>query len=305
MNSKKVKWSVMIPSYNCSEYLKQTLESVLVQDLGPDSMQIEVVDDCSTKDDPKSVVTKIGKGRVSFYKKTKKEGATKNFNTCIERSKGEFVHILHGDDIVHDGFYKKVTEVADANPDCSIFIVRTFTISENGEIDSLSKRLEWMEEGSNSPNDLFYGNEIRTPGVVIRKAFYEKHGGFIEHLVHVADWEMWCRAITVGKGCFINTPLASYRSFIGNDTSRLSQSAENLRDYMRLKEIFSKADSGFVSERFMNLVSGLAADQKKHFDAHGMLDASRCTSDFINSIKVKRTLIDKISVRIKSVLKLI
>ena len=41
-------WSVMIPTYNCARYLRETLASVLAQDPGPDQMQIEVIDDCST-----------------------------------------------------------------------------------------------------------------------------------------------------------------------------------------------------------------------------------------------------------------
>jgi hypothetical protein len=40
-------WSVMIPTFHCARFLRQTLESVLSQDPGPDVMQIEVVDDCS------------------------------------------------------------------------------------------------------------------------------------------------------------------------------------------------------------------------------------------------------------------
>ena len=34
-------WSVMIPTYNCAGYLRETLASVLAQDPGPDQMQIE------------------------------------------------------------------------------------------------------------------------------------------------------------------------------------------------------------------------------------------------------------------------
>ena len=37
-------WSVVIPTYNCAEFLKQTLTSVLSQDPGEALMEIIVVD---------------------------------------------------------------------------------------------------------------------------------------------------------------------------------------------------------------------------------------------------------------------
>ena len=56
--------SVMIPTYNCATFLRTTLESVLAQDPGPEQMQIEVVDDHSTEDDPAVVVRALGAGRA-------------------------------------------------------------------------------------------------------------------------------------------------------------------------------------------------------------------------------------------------
>ncbi|MEQ9234992.1 MAG: glycosyltransferase [Coleofasciculus sp. E2-BRE-01] len=41
-------WSVMIPTYNCAQYLRETLANVLAQDPGSEVMQIEVIDDHST-----------------------------------------------------------------------------------------------------------------------------------------------------------------------------------------------------------------------------------------------------------------
>ena len=49
-------WSIMIPVYNCAEYLRVTLASVLAQFPPEDDAQIEVIDDCSTRDDPAAVV---------------------------------------------------------------------------------------------------------------------------------------------------------------------------------------------------------------------------------------------------------
>ena len=91
-------WSVMIPTYHCARYLGETLRSVLAQDPGPDAMQIEVVDDHSTQDDPESVVREVGRGRVGFFRQPANVGITRNFATCITRSRGRLVHLLHGDD---------------------------------------------------------------------------------------------------------------------------------------------------------------------------------------------------------------
>ncbi|MCM8831908.1 MAG: glycosyltransferase [Candidatus Omnitrophica bacterium] len=142
-------WSVMIPTYNCALYLEQTLKSVLEQDPGPEEMQIEVVDDCSTKDDPEEVVKKIGKGRVSFYRQLQNVGPTKNFNTCIKRSIGQFVHILHGDDYVEFGFYEQFKRIINEYPEVALFACRAFEIDENNQINTISPRLRLIEQPSN------------------------------------------------------------------------------------------------------------------------------------------------------------
>src|SRR5436190_18337377 len=102
-------WSVMVPAYNCARYLRETLASVLAQDPGPDQMQIEVVDDCSD-DDLKAVADEIGRGRVDYHRQPQNVGHVRNFNTCIERSRGHLVHILHGDDTVRAPFYRTMQQ---------------------------------------------------------------------------------------------------------------------------------------------------------------------------------------------------
>ena len=82
------RWSVMIPTYHCADYLAHTLRSVLRQDPGPDAMQIEVVDDRSERDDPERVVRDVGGGRVSFFRQPQNVGHVRNFNTCLQRSRG-------------------------------------------------------------------------------------------------------------------------------------------------------------------------------------------------------------------------
>ena len=57
----------MIPTFHCARFLHQTLESVLSQDPGPELMQIEVIDDCSTQDDPEPVVRAVAGSECIFF----------------------------------------------------------------------------------------------------------------------------------------------------------------------------------------------------------------------------------------------
>ena len=107
----------MIPTYNCAQYLRETLASVLARDPGPEQMQIEVVDDCSTKDDPEAVVREMGGGRVTFYRQPQNAGHVRNFETCLQRACGILVHQLHGDDFVRDGFYVRMAAAFRAHPE--------------------------------------------------------------------------------------------------------------------------------------------------------------------------------------------
>jgi glycosyltransferase involved in cell wall biosynthesis len=271
-------WSVMIPTFNCAKYLRQTLESVLAQDPGPEQMQIEIVDDCSTKDDPAAIVRELGKDRVLFHRKAKNEGAVANFNTCVQRSRGKLVHILHGDDYVLPGFYQHVARQAAVHPGVAAFFVRSFGVEEDGALHSLSPRVQELETPGRALDEMFYSNSILTPGVVMRRAFYEQHGGFLPALIHVADWEMWTRGIYLGGGLFLNEALAAYRHFPGNDTGRLARTGENLRDCIRLADVFEELSPKFDRAKFTCGIAyrahGQAAKFRKAGDA-GAADANQ------------------------------
>jgi glycosyltransferase involved in cell wall biosynthesis len=257
------KWSVMIPTFNCAALLEQTLKSVLAQDPGEDFMQIEVIDDCSSKDDPEKVVREIGKGRVGFYKQVINVGATKNFNTCINRAKGDLVHILHGDDWVANNFYREIENVADNYLAVGVFFTRGFIVDVAGEINYLSPRVPKYEKVSFDPSHLYYSNKILTPSIVLRKATYIEAGVFDERFVHVADWDMWIRAIKKCGVLAINKPLVFYRFFPENDTSKLIRSGENISDIYKfaLKMQENNLDFNFI--KFCIQLSNLAENQIK------------------------------------------
>lgn len=271
MTSGRPKWSVMIPAYNGAEYLKKTLDSVLAQDEGIGFMQIEVIDDASEKDDLERLVNEVGKGRVQYYRKQKNEGATKNFNTCIERSKGRLVHILHGDDWLLPGFYRCINKMVEDNENCSLYATRAFYANQEGILEGMTPRLIEFEKKVSNNIKSFYpaGPHLQFAGVVIKRSFYEKYGGFDPELVHVADADMWARAISLGGGRVSAEVLAVYRMFDGNDSGRLAKSAENLYDRERLFKKMAIRDSEYNLEKAKDLNVNLAKKQELKFQNRG------------------------------------
>jgi len=273
-------WSVMIPVFNCANYLRQTLASVLAQDPGPERMQIEVVDDMSTKDDPEAVVREVGKGRVAFFRKPKNGGATANFNTCIERSRGRLVHILHGDDFVYPGFYGKLEELAWVHPGMALIGTRVFHVNETGIILRVSERVLELEKGGKSAMPLYYHNPLQFAGAVVRRSFYEQQGGFLPALLHAADCEMWARAIHLAGGVISAEVLAAYRVFEANDSSRLQRTAENLRDTERLYHLLAARHADYDLARGKYQLSLQAQRQAAFFEARKDLEAASANWDY-------------------------
>jgi glycosyltransferase involved in cell wall biosynthesis len=268
-------WSIMIPTYNCAEYLVQTLQSVLSQDLGPDLMQIEVVDDCSDKDDPEAVVRAAGRGRVEFYRKPKNGGAIANFNTCVERSRGRYVHILHGDDTVVNGYYECIGHLIKRYPYAGLYATRCFYIDANSVLMRLSPRLEDMEVPSKSARQLYYQNPIPCAGVTVSRASYETVGGFRTDLLHAADVEMWARIVSSEAGVISSEVKANYRTFLQNDTGRLAKTGANISDICRLHEIFASRYPDFSVALARQKAAEAALHQYKQFSVLGDIAAAR------------------------------
>lgn len=205
-------WSVIIPTYNCANYLRATLASVLAQDPGPDVMQIEVIDDHSTQDDPAAVVEELGHGRVVFYQQPKNVGNTRNYQTGLERSQGKLIHLLHGDDCVRDGFYRKMQRGFE-NPEVGAAFCRSILMDEHSHWQMIFP-LEQPESGvlKNWLKRIAVEQRIFTPSIVVRRDVYEQIGIFNHSLLYLEDWEMWVRIAAHYPVWYEVEPLALYRN---------------------------------------------------------------------------------------------
>lgn len=237
-------WSVMIPTYNCAEYLRDTLKSVLAQDPGADRMQIVVVDNHSTVDDSEAVVKELGEGRVEFYRQPRNVGIMNNFQTCFELSRGKLIHLLCSDDCVREGFYEKMAQLFAQHPEVGAAFCRSILIDKHNQWQGLSNfevpnsgilPKTWLHKIAESCR-------ISVPSLaVVRREVYENLGGFDRRCGISGDWEMWVRIFAHYSMWFEAEPLALWRVHL--------QSANNLnaKSNIFIQENFNTVETIFNS----------------------------------------------------------
>jgi len=235
---KRPTWSIMIPAFNRLDYLKIALESVLRQDKGIDQMQIEVVDDYSMDVDIESLVKDVSGSRVGYFRQPENVGLVENWNTCINRAKGHYIHILHDDDIVLPGFYEALEEPLTKNHEIGAAFCRCIFIDHEGhwlslsDIESRKAAIlpNWLER-------IGVKSVIHFSSVVIRRSVYNNLGGFLPGLTFTPDWEMWRRIAVDYSFWFEPKPLGCCREHKGSVTSKNRRSGSNIADIRKSIEM--------------------------------------------------------------------
>jgi glycosyltransferase involved in cell wall biosynthesis len=200
----------MIPTYNCTSYLKETLTSILAQDMGEAQMQIEVVDDASTDADVAQLVAFLGGSRVLYYQQPVNVGSLRNFETCLNRAQGHLVHLIHGDDRVVNGFYAQMTQVFQQYPEAGAVFSNYASIDAAGNRIAVQPPL--MERGilQNWLLRIAERQYIQYVSIAVRREVYERLGSFYG-TNYGEDWEMWVRIARYYPMAYIPDILAEYR----------------------------------------------------------------------------------------------
>jgi glycosyltransferase involved in cell wall biosynthesis len=217
-------WSVMIPAYNCDELFEQTLRCVLDQDPGVDRMQITVVDDCSPNGRSREIVSRLAPGRVEYFEQPSNVGLAGNWNTCIERSRGRWVHILHQDDLILPGFYERLGRSSVERPEAGAAFCRQKIIDGRGDLARLSE-LEQEQAGliEGWIDKITLDQRITCPSIVVKRSVYEEIGGFRSDLLYCLDWEMWVRIAFRYPYWYEPEALACWREHATSETRRLAK----------------------------------------------------------------------------------
>lgn len=88
--------SIIMPTYNCAKFIKETIESVINQTY--ESWELVIVDDCSN-DNTEEVVASFNDKRIKYHKLEKNSGAAVARTTAMKMATGNYMAFLDSDDL--------------------------------------------------------------------------------------------------------------------------------------------------------------------------------------------------------------
>ena len=211
--------SIIIPAYNASKHITETIRSVLNQTYP--NWELIIIDDGSS-DNTLEIIHDLSKSEPRIKYVTKKNsGVSDTRNMGISLAKGEFISFLDADDIWHDtNLEEKIRFIIKHNIDAAY--------SKCEKIDSNSKSLNTILTGSDTPllNDILFlkGNYITAPsGIVLKKNVLDAIDGFDINLSNNADQDLWIRILSNNfKIKLISEVLWQYRVHAYNMSSNIA-----------------------------------------------------------------------------------
>ena len=89
--------SIIMPSYNTSNYIEASIESVRHQTY--ENWELIIVDDCSTDDTDEVVRPFLSDRRIRYLKNEQNSGAAISRNWALREAKGKWIAFLDSDDL--------------------------------------------------------------------------------------------------------------------------------------------------------------------------------------------------------------
>lgn len=88
--------SIIMPTWNCGQFIGQSIDSVLSQSYK--NWELLIVDDCSS-DDTRDVVARYDDPRIKYHCLERNSGAAIARNTALSRARGRWIAFLDSDDL--------------------------------------------------------------------------------------------------------------------------------------------------------------------------------------------------------------
>lgn len=216
--------TIAIPTYRRPDLLKETIDSALNQKDFYDYEVIVVDNDDSINFETQKLIESYNDDRILYYRNEKNLGMTGNWNKCIELSRGEWITILHDDDMLYPNFLKEMFFAIDnMKNNIDLLVCRL----ESG------KKITYLKSSINEYvtripiEKCIIGSISPFPGIIFKKKEAIALGGFNNEFYPCADYVFWTSFCEKFASYNLNKVLAFYR--VG-DSSTTSNVFDNIID---------------------------------------------------------------------------
>lgn len=194
-------FSVVIPLFNKSKYIKRAIDSVLEQKF--QEFEIIVINDGST-DGSENEVLRYFANKVILLSQPNR-GVSSARNKGIKHANFDYLAFLDADDYWHPDYLSTVRQVLVENP--TVGIIGTKYDSKKLEYGESIRYHHLTNYFKIAPiNIMFF-----TSGTVLKKEFFYKNPGFDEMLKLGEDVDVWLRSsLYYGDGIYILNKLVFY-----------------------------------------------------------------------------------------------
>lgn len=198
--------SIIVITYNSSEFVLETLESAKAQTY--QNIELIISDDCS-KDNTVEICKEWLQQNKDRFVRTElltveqNTGIPANCNRGVKESKGEWVKLIAGDDVLSANCIEQNINYIEENSEINVLfsVVQKFTINSNTTIlgdKSPSKDLKYFFDIKLSANEQHRMLLIRdyisnTPSSFIKKEVFSRIGYFDERFPLIEDYPYWLK----------------------------------------------------------------------------------------------------------------
>lgn len=228
MKKRKLRVSIITPSYNQGEFIHQTLTSILSQSYA--DVESIVMDGGST-DGTIHILQSFG-SRCTWVSK-KDGGQSAAINKGLQKCSGDIVAYLNSDDYYLPGTLQTVVRLFENHPEISWVVGDCLIVDQDGrEIHKFIREFKKLIRFMYQPWMLGMINPIPQPAVFLRKSAMDEVGKFSESLHYTMDYEYWARFQSRwGVPLWCSQPLAAFRIHVASKGSQHypKQFAEELK----------------------------------------------------------------------------
>lgn len=226
--------SIVIPTYNRSALLQETLASIRSQTF--QDFEILVVDNMSV-DGTEAAVAALADPRVRYVRNPNHGIIAVNRNVGIRNARGTYVAFCDDDDLWIDTKLERQVAVMDADPEVGLCYTDGMTFRDGVVVHA---RMLSRHVHRNHFLHLLWDNCVPSSSVMVRRALFADVGLIDEspELLAVEDYELWIRFAHRAKLTLLDEPLIKFR-FHGRSAG-LAPSAASLRSIRVLRSVRRK-----------------------------------------------------------------